>query len=236
MNYIFSTCTKYMVLSVFFSLQTLSLISQNQPIELSRKSVYKINIRGVESFDKADLLSRQIEKLQLAIFSYVDPITGFGYFIVENNEKEVEIQSTVNSENGCSVISSQKIDFTDELFLEMYMKRSGFNVNEFSTNIPIEVVLGPNKELTRNLFSQAIAIWKNNYLTTYNKSIGVAYHHPIFINTGDSDDDNLKFEQEKQNWLTNYPDEVEQMTGRSFKDATEKEHPNDIKKAKSSNY
>lgn len=231
-----SICKNYMVIAVFFSLQTLSLISQNQPAELSRKTVYKINIRGVECFDKADLLSRQIEKLQLAIFSYVDQITGFGYFIVENNEKEAEIRNTVNSENGCSIIESQKIDLTDELFLEMYMKRSGFNINEFSTNIPTEVVLGPNKELTRSLFCHAIAIWKNNYLTTYNKSIGVTDHHPIYINTGNSDDDNLKFEQEKQNWLTNYPDEVEKMTGRSFKDTTEKEHPNDIKKAKSSNY
>lgn len=220
---------------IFFLVVTSTAFSQNQTMDLSKKMAYKISIKGADNIDKVDLIGRQIEKLQLAIFSYIDPITGFGYFIVENNEKEVEIQSAVKSEQGYSVIESQKIDLTDELFLEMYMKRSGFKKNEFGINIPTEVVLGPNKELTKSLFCKAISIWEKYYLTTYNKSIGVADHHPIYVNTGNLDDDNFKFDQEKQNWVTNYPDEVEQMTGRSYKDATDKEHPKDIKKMKSSN-
>lgn len=220
---------------VFFLLVTLTSIAQNQTIDLSKKIALKISIKGADSIDKADLIGRQIEKLQLALFSYVDPTSGIGYFIVENNEKEIEIQSTVNSEQGYSITESQQINLTDELFIEMYMKRGGFQKNEFATNTPKIILLGSNNDLTNSLYLKAIVVWKSLYSISYNKSIGAAEHHPIFVNTGNPNNDNEMYNQEKQNWVNNYPNEVEQMTGRSFQDATNKVHPIDVNKMKSSN-
>jgi hypothetical protein len=47
-----------------------------------------------------------------------------------------------------------------------------------------------------------------------------APHQPVFVDTGNPEADNAAYEQAKQEWIQNYPEEVEKVTGRSYKMAT----------------
>lgn len=224
---------KILILFVFISS---TCFSQVGPVfNFEKNKAYKITIKGVDILLKADYIERQMEKLQLAIFSFVDPTTSMGYFIVDNLNKVQEIEKTLNNEKGFSFIGFEEIPLTEENFLEMYIKRGGVEKAEFSKNIPKQIVMGPYQELSSSLYLKALIVWEKEYKNVYNKLQGLPEHYPVFFNSGNPEYDNSKYGHAKEEWVKNYPDEVEQITGRSYKDATGKENPKDIEKRNSSN-
>lgn len=46
------------------------------------------------------------------------------------------------------------------------------------------------------------------------RSDGMPEHYPYYISTGNQEYDNSVYDQAKQEWIKNYPAEVEQLTGR----------------------
>lgn len=58
---------------------------------------------------------------------------------------------------------------------------------------------------------------------------GMPEHYPVFVNTGNENYDNSVYEQAKQEWIKNYPNEVEELTRRSYQNSTGLANPN-IKK------
>ena len=48
----------------------------------------------------------------------------------------------------------------------------------------------------------------------------IAPHYPDIVNTGNPDIDASNFEKAKQEWIKNYPEEVEKLTERSYKMST----------------
>ncbi|OFY86486.1 MAG: hypothetical protein A3F72_14970 [Bacteroidetes bacterium RIFCSPLOWO2_12_FULL_35_15] len=224
---------KLLILFVFISS---TCFSQVGPVfNFEKNKAYKITMKGADNLVKADNIERQMEKLQLAIFSFVDPTTSMGYFIVDNLNKIQEIEKTLNNEKDFSFSSFEEIPLTEESFLEMYMKRGGFEKAEFSKNIPKQIVMGPYQELSSSLYLKALIVWEKKYKNAFNKLQGLPEHYPVFFNTGNPEYDNARYGQAKEDWIKNYPDEVEKITGRSYKDATGMEHSKDIEKKKSSN-
>lgn len=53
-----------------------------------------------------------------------------------------------------------------------------------------------------------------------NRNDGMPEHYPIFIDTGDSKLDNENYENEKQLWVQEYPEEVAKLTGREVDEFT----------------
>lgn len=224
---------KLLILFVFISS---TCFSQVGPVfNFEKNKAYKITLKGADNLVKADNIERQIEKLQLAIFSFVDPAISTGYFVVDNFNQLQGIKNTLNNEKGFSFIGFEEIPLTEEIFLEMYMKRCGFEKTEFSKNIPKQIVMGPYQELSSSLYLKALIVWEKEYKNAYNKLQGLPEHYPVFFNTDNPEYDNSKYDLAKKEWIKNYPDEVVQITGRSYKDATGKEDPKDIEKKNSSN-
>lgn len=206
-----------LIILLFLEFYTTSV--QAQVLNFSNNNAYKIAMKGANNSVNADFVARQMEKSQFAIFSYVDPTTSTGYFVVENNSKVVEIQNFLNNEQGYSVIELQEIPLTDELFIEMYMKRSGVEKADFSKNEPKQITMGPNEELSTSLYLKASNVWKKLYSNAYhNKQQGLPEHYPVFVNTGNPELDNSTFDQAKQEWLKNYPKEAEYTTGILYQD------------------
>jgi hypothetical protein len=62
------------------------------------------------------------------------------------------------------------------------------------------------------------------------RSDGMPDHYPYYISTGNPEYDNSIYDQAKQEWIKNYPNEVELMTGRSYQNSTGLKNPNNTKK------
>ena len=140
-----------------------------QPVfNFEANKAYKIQIQGISNAAEADNIARSAEKMQMSIFSFVDHLTGYGFFIVDNFYKVHEIEKLINNKGKYLCEGSEEIVLSEDKFLEIYMMRGGFKYPEFSINIPKEIVMGPYKELTYSLFSKAISIWKKAYSKTYN--------------------------------------------------------------------
>lgn len=218
-------------LLILFVFAITSSFSQGQVFDFWSNKAYKIAMKGASSFINAENISRQSEEMQIVVFSYVDPSTSTGYFIVSNFSKVQEIEKMINSDNGFSFIGYEEVTFNKDLFLEMYMKRGGYQKIQFSTNKPKEITMGLHKDLTTNLYTKALDVWEDFYgKGDGGKLNGVPQHYPVFVNTGNPENDNLKFEQAKQEWIKNYPEETEYSTGRPYEGVKNKESKNSEKK------
>jgi hypothetical protein len=167
-------------------------------------------MNGVNSFMKADLIARQMEKMQLAIFSYVDSANGIGLFIVDDLNKLPQIENMIPSIGGCSFVSSEEVPLSEDSFLEMYKKRGGSKDIGTVSVKPNLVTMGPYVDLTNQLFAKAIDVWDRKYSAAYkNISQGLPEHYPVMIKAGNSEFDASKFEQLKKEWMNNYPEEAQ---------------------------
>jgi len=151
---------KLIILFVFISG---TCFSQDMIFSFQKDKLYKITMEGANDFNKADNIGRTMEKMQLAIFSYVDPTTSTGYFIVDNFYKVHEIEKAINNQNGYKYFGFEEMQLTEHFFLEIYMKRGGFGTAEFSYQPPKKIQMGPFNELTNSLFNKANEIWDKKY-------------------------------------------------------------------------
>lgn len=151
---------KILILLVFISS---TCLSQEMIFDFNKDKVYKITMEGVNDFKKADHISRLMEKMMLCLFSYVDTTTSTGYFIVDNFYKVHEIEKMINNEKEIKFISSEEISLTENLFIEMYMKRGGYESTEFSLQPPKKIVMGPFNGLSNGLYEKANEIWIKKY-------------------------------------------------------------------------
>jgi len=151
---------KLIILFVFISS---TCFSQDIIFNFQKAQLYKITMEGANDFNKADNIGRTMEKMQLAIFSYVDPTTSTGYFIVDNFYKVHEIEKMINNKDGYSYTGSEEFQLTEDNFLEMYMKRGGYEPDEFSSQPPKKIIMGPFNELTNSLYNKANEIWDKKY-------------------------------------------------------------------------
>ena len=118
---------------------------------------------GVDNFKKADNVERLTEKMFMSIFSFVDTTTSTGYFIVDNFYKVHEIEKIINNQNDIHFKSSEEVKLTEDLYLEIYQKRSRSNPDEFSLLPPKKVFIGPFVKLTNDLYNKANEIWEKKY-------------------------------------------------------------------------
>ena len=151
---------KLIILFVFISS---TCFSQDIIFNFQKAQLYKITMEGANDFNKADNIGRTMEKMQLAIFSYVDTTTSTGYFIVDNFYKVHEIEKAINNQSGYKYIGFEEMQLSETLFLEIYMKRGGFGTAEFSNQPPKKIQMGPFNELTNSLFNKANEIWDKKY-------------------------------------------------------------------------
>ena len=137
--------------------------SQEPVFNFEKNKLYKINISGADNVTIADEIERTIEKNLLCIFSDVDQLTRTGYFIVDNFYKVHEIEKMINNKDGLSYMGYEEIPLTDDIFLEIYMKRGGYKPEEFSKYKPNKVQMGPFLKLTDDLFNKSMEIWNKKF-------------------------------------------------------------------------
>ena len=190
--------------------------AQEPVFNFNQNKIYKINIAGADNVKTADEVARLIEKNLLCVFSYVDPLTGTGYFIVDNFYKVHEIEKMINNSDGLAYLSFEEIPLTEDLFLEMYMKRGGFEKAEFSNNPPKMIIMGPYNELSKALYKKAVSIWVLKY--PENKNMIESYYIedvrkelPKFIDTGNPKQDSLKYFKAKDKWILENPEKYERL-------------------------
>ncbi len=204
---------KLIVLLVFISGYC---YSQVPVFNFQTNKEYKIILKGADDFKKADEIGRQMEKMQLAVFSYVDPVNDIGYFIVDNFYKVHEIEKIINNIDGCSYISFEEIPLNEDNYLDMYMKRGGFENNEFSNNPPKKVIMGPYDELSNSLYKKAVSVWVKKY--PENKEMIEKYYiekikneAPKFVDTGNPEKDNQEYNKAKEKWLNENPEKYNRI-------------------------
>jgi hypothetical protein len=151
---------KILILLVFISS---TCLSQEMIFNFEKNKVYKIKMEGANDFKKADHIARLMEKTTLSLFSYVDSTNGTGYFIVDNFYKVHEIEKMINNEKEIKFLSSEEIPLTEDLFIEMYMKRGGYESTQFSLQPPKKIVMGPFNGLSNSLFEKATEIWEKKF-------------------------------------------------------------------------
>lgn len=155
---------KILIVLVFISS---ACIAQEPVFNFEKNKAYKITMKGADDFNKADNIARSSEKMQLAVFSYVDPTTSTGYFIVDNFYKVHEIEKMINNQDGYNYTGYEELQLTEDFFLDIYMKRGGFEPSEFSNQTPKKVQMGPFTELSNSLYTRAKKVWVNKYPESY---------------------------------------------------------------------
>lgn len=190
--------------------------AQEPVFNFNNNKLYKINIAGVDNPKNADEVGRLMEKNLLSIFSYVDPITGSGYFIVDNFYKVHEIEKMVNNRDGLAYLNFEEVPLTEDIFLEMYMKRGGYETKEFSSHPPKLVVMGPYTELSKSLYKKAVAVWVTKY--PENKNMIESYYiedikkeAPKFIDTGNPKLDSINYFKAKDQWILENPEKYNKI-------------------------
>lgn len=186
-----------------------------QPVfNFEKNKLYKIKINGVENASDADMIARLTEKNLLSIFSYVDYTTGEGLFIVDNFYKVHEIEKIVNNQERFAYVSFEEMPLNNENFLSMYMKRGGFRTEDFASNPPKKIMMGPFTKLADDLYLKAEDLWvgfypdkkemiERFYIEKIEKEL------PKFIDTGNPDDDNKKYIKAKEKWISENPEKYQ---------------------------
>jgi hypothetical protein len=188
--------------------------SQQPVFNFEKDKLYKIKINGVENAKDADMIARMTEKNLISVFSYVDFTTGDGLFIVDNFYKVHEIEKLINNQERFAYVSFEEIPLTNDNFLNMYMKRGGFRDEDFSTNPPKKIMMGPFNGLTNDLYKKAESVWVELYPDK--KELIESYYIeklekelPKFIDTGNPEKDNKKYLEAKDKWVKENPEKYQ---------------------------
>lgn len=207
-------------LILLFLFITILGYSQSTKIYLADYKTYNIIISNLDNQNMADELAGTIQKSFLSEFAWIDYPSGKGYFIMEKNKPVSKIEAVIKNTNNYTFSNTQEIDLSDDLYLEIYTRKGRMEVSALSFQEPKYLMI-ENENTSALFFHNAKEIWIKNYPEAYNSVYHVKVnnnnkeyipeHYPKFINTGNPEQDNSVYAKSKQEWLKNYPEEVEQL-------------------------
>lgn len=140
------------------------------------------------------------------------------YFSIDNLKSENDIknisiafssdnnivESEVRPNGVCRLIMHENIDAD---YIYKIFNQFGFEYEKSSVTINERYISENDIALKRTTLQK-------------NRTDGMPEHYPVYINTENADVDNSRFENDKQEWLRNYPQEAEMLYGRSIEDLT----------------
>ncbi len=151
-----------------FSLIIVTVCFSQNSIDLSKWYAYKIYTSGISDAQKADYLSRSIEKMNFAVFSAFDDKDETGYVILSAPYQMHEIEVYVNNSfSDIHIESNEKLTLDEHLFLSIYFLRGFIPKEKQSDMLPVFINLGPNKDLSNQLYALAKSIWIKKYPDSY---------------------------------------------------------------------
>lgn len=145
----------------------LNLKSQSTFFDLSAYKLFNYQINSTIDTKTADYLTLTSEKTDLSVFSFVDSHSGKAYFFVEKNCDKKELGLLLRN-NGCQISDFEEISPAEDIFLEIYMNRGGISTDEIPEHLPKFIQIGPNKELSNDLYNLAKKTWIKKYPEKYN--------------------------------------------------------------------
>lgn len=197
--------------------------SQSNDFNLSEYKAFKTTIGNLSNQEQAVIIENTMEKILMSEFSWVDFSTGTGYFIIKNNNYIAAIESIINSLNNYNCSNSQELTLNENLFLEIYSKKSGIK-NEDIKNIPPNFIdISGNGKKSELLYRLAKEIWVKKYPESYNalysnktvqeikeikevNNIELPSDFPKFINSGNQQSDNFIYQKTKDDWILKNPE------------------------------
>lgn len=114
------------------------------------------------------------------------------------NDKNVFYNSITADDNGKYRCKATVDSMVDAAYIRNILQLSGAEINMAS------------------LISKESPDFKKEIIPSKMRSDGMPEHYPVYENTGNPDYDNSVYEQAKQEWIKNYPVEVELLTGRQY--------------------
>ena len=151
----------------FCILFALTLKSQSTFFDLSAYKLFNYQINSALDTKTADYLTLTSEKTNLSVFSFVDGHSGKAYFFVEKNSDYKELGLLLKS-NGCQISDFEEIPPAEDIFLEIYMNRGGISTDEIPEHMPKFIQIGPDNELSNDLYNLAKKTWVKKYPEKYN--------------------------------------------------------------------
>lgn len=211
-------------LIVFFLFVTTVGYSQSSEFNFNDYKAYKMTINNLPSSEQAMYLARLTEKNLLSEFTWIDYTAGMGYFIIKKENSCSEIEKLIGKTYNLTVSDSKELILNDDFFLNMYLQKGGIKGECVLNQPPNYVYLGKGNESKTELFYHiAKEIWVKKYPEYYNayytnnsekkgSKEEMPRHYPIYVNTGNVEYDSSAYDKAKQEWIKNYPEEVEQLT------------------------
>lgn len=126
---------------------------------------WQVQVSGVDSLQRADYLSRGLEKIQLSLFSAFEVTSGKGYIISSMPNIDNIISYVNNWDRGFNIQSFEEVTLTDSLFLAIYLQRRNIATEDmYNQELPY-VRLGPFVDLAKQLYEIALNEWRSQYST-----------------------------------------------------------------------
>jgi len=145
-----------------------SLICQLKEFNLNNYFLFNYKVKGINSKYLSDYAARLLEKNDVAIFAAFDTL-GSGYVIVEKEYQGNECKKFLENAGryNFTVISYEKMNLTEDLYLSIYQLRNNLPLNE----PPKFIQLGPKTELSNLLYNKAKDIWIKKFPEKYKEII-----------------------------------------------------------------
>ncbi len=150
------------LLTCFFILVSPHIRAQQTSVNPSWHA-YQVQVSGIDSFARADYLSRGLEKIDLVLFAAFSFPDGNGYVVSSMPNIDNIITYVNNWGRGFNINTSAEVVLTDSLFLNIYLLRSNIDVSsQFNQKLPF-IGLGPKKDLANLFFSIARAAFTDRF-------------------------------------------------------------------------
>lgn len=160
---------KLFILIIIFNVFTYRAFLQTN-YDVDNWYYYKVYTSGLTTELNDEMLSRTIEKKNLAVFTAFDYLKNEGYVIVENPDNMQSIKELINNNvSQVTIQNYQQEKYSDDLLFEIYCIRSNHPAELHSVQLPKYVSLGPKVELANFLYDKVKKIWINKYPDQYKK-------------------------------------------------------------------
>lgn len=143
------------------------------------------------------------------------------------SENQAVVYFTVTSEDAFKIDElNEMLLRTDGVYSSSYKKdkdifRFKSVIDKSVTDEDIKIILAQqNMKINADgLYNKNNDSYTKKELSSSNEQ-SPAPHYPVFVDTGNPEYDALQFDKAKQEWIVNYPEEVEKLTSRSYKMST----------------
>lgn len=160
---------KFITFIMVFNFFTLKVFLQTS-YNVDKWYYYKVFTSGLTTDLNEEMLSRTIEKKNLALFTAFDYIKNEGYIIVENQDDIQSIKDLINNKVKPVTIQNYNLEkYSDDLLLNIYCIRANLPTELYSTQLPNFISLGPKVELANFLYDKVKKIWINKFPEQYKK-------------------------------------------------------------------